>query len=782
MKCPYQDCSFQSTVYSTFTGHLSRYHSSAGIKNLRLELVRNHLCENGEEAQDNTDLLSFNEPVADVLENVEITDEVCLQRKLASLFLRMQTLLHVSKTATQEIIDEFYEVSVLTGELSKKSIEQVLSQHNISLEPSTFTLIADTLDKSVPLSFLSKSGELGTEHKRASFFRQNFKIIEPVEYFLDSAKGRKEVHVPLLPVLTELLNRDDVLDKALDEDVGSNCGFYKSFRDGKYFQENIFFSAGVFRIALGLYIDDFEVCNPLGTSKKKHKICAVYWVLANLPLLYRSSLTSINLALLCHTSDVKTYGYSAVLEPLLRDIEQLETKGVYIERLGGCVQGTVAFVSADNLAAHSLAGFQECFIVDKCCRFCSGSRKDFQTSQVKDGSFTLRTRASVDENVLALSRDKKLKSVVGVKANCVLNNLKHFHSATGFPPDVLHDLLEGVVPVELSLCLTDLIGRGCFSLDDLNYAIQNFPYRFKDKTNRPQKIQERFKTTGSIGGNGHENLSLLRLLPLMVGHLVPENDKTWGIILDLKLIVELISLSVFTTPTICFLESKISDHRNLLLEVFPNFTLKPKHHYLEHYPNLIHCFGPLLNFCTIRFEGKHSFFLKVVRDVNNFKNILLTLAKRHQLMFGYYLELPSLFKPNLEVHSSSTLCTDILDNSIKQALKRKYTNVMSVCLTTTITRHGTTYSEGMFVSFGSTSGLPDFGKIVKLLIVADKAMFIIEPFQSVYIEHLGSFELFRALSAGFLLVEPEDLNHYEPLYCYTIQGRQLVTAKAFLLH
>ncbi|KAK7896827.1 hypothetical protein WMY93_022152 [Mugilogobius chulae] len=32
--------------------------------------------------------------------------------------------------------------------------------------------------------------------------------------------------------------------------------------------------------------------------------------------------------------------------------------------------------------------------------------------------------------------------------------LKHgSYSMTGFPPDVLHDLLEGVVPVELALCL-----------------------------------------------------------------------------------------------------------------------------------------------------------------------------------------------------------------------------------------------------------------------------------------------------------------------------------------
>lgn len=27
--------------------------------------------------------------------------------------------------------------------------------------------------------------------------------------------------------------------------------------------------------------DDFEICNPLGTSRKKHKICAVYLNLSN---------------------------------------------------------------------------------------------------------------------------------------------------------------------------------------------------------------------------------------------------------------------------------------------------------------------------------------------------------------------------------------------------------------------------------------------------------------------------------------------------------------------
>lgn len=36
-------------------------------------------------------------------------------------------------------------------------------------------------------------------------------------------------------------------------------------------------------ISIGVYIYDSEICNPLGTSRKVHKITAVYWVLLNLP-------------------------------------------------------------------------------------------------------------------------------------------------------------------------------------------------------------------------------------------------------------------------------------------------------------------------------------------------------------------------------------------------------------------------------------------------------------------------------------------------------------------
>lgn len=413
------------------------------------------------------------------------------------------------------------------------------------------------------------------------------------------------------------------------------------------------------------------------------------------------------------------------------------------------------------MGAHSLAGFQESFNVDKFCRFCLASRKDIQTTELRSDSFPLRTKLSYEACVSELKQNADITCVNGVKRDCVLNRLTYFHTVTGFPPDVLHDLLEGIVPVELSLCLSKLIHDKYFTLAELNTAIQSFPYSFSDKTNKPQRLSQTFRVNGTIGGNGHENWTLLRLLPLIVGQLVPENDKTWRVLLELKDIVEILSSSVFTTESLCYLEYNISVHRQLLQDAFPDLKLRPKH-FVEHYPYLIRCFGPLLDCWTIRFEAKHSFFKKAARDVNNFKNILLTLAKRHQLMLAYYLDMPSLFKPPVEAGNVSFVSPDILDNSVKQAIKLKYKDVASMSLATSVSLHGTQYAEGMFLSIGTTSGLPDFGKILKVLIVGDKASFIIEPFSAWYVEHLRCYELTKKPSTDLLVAEPEELNSYSP--------------------
>lgn len=124
---------------------------------------------------------------------------------------------------------------------------------------------------------------------------------------------------------------------------------YQTFRDGSHYQNNEFFSIEENRGSLILFIDDFEACNPLRTSRKKHKVPAVYWVLGNIQVQLHSTLTSIYLVILYEAEDTKQFGYHRVLEPLLTDIQSFEKDGLFVPVLGKAIKGTVICVVADNL-------------------------------------------------------------------------------------------------------------------------------------------------------------------------------------------------------------------------------------------------------------------------------------------------------------------------------------------------------------------------------------------------------------------------------------------------
>ena len=779
VNCPFVGCSFKSRVASTFTAHRSRHHQASTFNHFKPELILH--CPSQDSVNDEEDNFDLESPDVSVTEPDSQPTQKSVERRIASLFLRLQAVLHVSKSAIQELVDDLFDIGERAGQITRESIENVLKEHNYSSE-ECLTSLTEAFQSANPLNLLSREGSLGTDYKRQSYYKKNFSVIEHVEYLLNrQEKSHTVVYIPILKLLSNLLKREEVLQALAKNKPVEQSGHYKSFLDGDFYKSNGILSGQELSVAITLYIDDFEICNPLGTSKKKHKVCGVYWAIGNLPSRYKSALSSIYLALLCKVEHVRIYGYDSVLKPLIDDIKCLETVGVFVDKLGCNVKGTILFVAADNLAAHSLGGFQESFNVEKFCRFCLVSRKDIQTCDVRTGNFVLRSPESFDEAVNVL-KQSDVASVDGVKRDCPLNSLTGFHTCTGFPPDFLHDVLEGIVPVELSLCLADLISKKYFKLEELNSEIQSFPFKFSDKTNCPQKIPSTFRKTGTVGGNGHENWSLVRFLPLIIGHRVPEGDQTWEIVLELKDLVELLATPSYTLDSLCYLQSKISDHRQLLLTVFPDYKLRPKHHFIEHYPCLIQRFGPLIECWTIRFEAKHSFFKKVVRDANNFKNILLTLASRHQLMLAYYLEMPSIFKPETETAKVTDVCLEFLDGGVRLAILNRFSDVDTVGLTPSIFLNGTQYSKGMILSVGSTSGLPDFGRILEICIVlAGHVCFFIERFTTFYVEHLRSYHLVIKSPAECLLVKPEDLNDYMPLVSYFIQGRLLATPRTFLL-
>lgn len=54
----------------------------------------------------------------------------------------------------------------------------------------------------------------------------------------------------------------------------------------------------------------------------------------------------------------------------------------------------------------------------------------------------------------------------------------------------------------------------------------------------------------------------------MVGTLVPDDEPAWQLILHLKYIVNLVVFPIHCAETIVYLEFKISEHQQLVREVF----------------------------------------------------------------------------------------------------------------------------------------------------------------------------------------------------------------------
>lgn len=329
-----------------------------------------------------------------------------------------------------------------------------------------------------------------------------------------------------------------------------------------------------------------------------------------------------------------------------------------------------------------------------------------------------------------------------MKRQCALTKtLRYFHVLSGYPPDLLHDLFEGIVPLELALCLNVLVKKKHFSLFQLNYLIWHFPYKWTDKADSPQPVPLNFATRKSVGGNAHENWTLLRLLPFIVGFKVPESEPAWHLLMDLKDIVELVVSPVHTEDTITFLDTKISEHRHRYLQVFPQAKLLPKQHFLEHYVDLIKAFGPVVAQWTMRFEAKHSFFKRVVRHTSCFRNILLSLAVKPQLMLAYYFNDTAILKPALSVTNLSKVPEDVLKENIQEAVQRKFAGETCIKMASTVPCYGTTYSVGMVLPYGTTAGLPDFVEVNIILIMHGQLAFAAKLLHSSYWEHLRAFEL-----------------------------------------
>ena len=100
--------------------------------------------------------------------------------------------------------------------------------------------------------------------------------------------------------------------------------------------------------------------------------------------------------------------------------------------------------------------------------------------------FTITTKNGYDRQAQLVSADPESAKVYGVKGLSALNRSRFFHVVTGLLSDIMHDILEGVLPLHMKAMLHRfVIESKYFSLDELNRRLLHFPFGFTDSKNRP---------------------------------------------------------------------------------------------------------------------------------------------------------------------------------------------------------------------------------------------------------------------------------------------------------
>lgn len=336
--------------------------------------------------------------------------------------------------------------------------------------------------------------DVDTPFKMNKYFSEKFGLVKPKEIFLGhrADTGRKcgqvkQVlaadtcqYVSVIETVKFVFSNDQMQQVYL-QGKKDTVGKMHNFCDGSQFLSHPLFKTFPQALQIQLYFDDLETTNPLGSKTKIHKMEAVYFALKNLPPQYNSSLSNSHLCLLFNSMYQEVYGFGKILEPLLEDIRLLENSGIQVEMQGQNHQlyGTICVLTADNLGIHSLCGYIESFSANKFCHFWMVDKTVAQ-SVFDEDDVERRTRENYQQHVRCND-----PSSTGVKEDSCLNKLQYFHVTENTCVDIMHDILEGVAPLEVRLMLQHFIyEEKFFTLELLNQRISSFDYGYGNEKNK----------------------------------------------------------------------------------------------------------------------------------------------------------------------------------------------------------------------------------------------------------------------------------------------------------
>ena len=312
---------------------------------------------------------------------------------------------------------------------------------------------------------------------------------------------------------------------------------------------------------------------------------------------------------------------------------------------------------------------------------------------------------------------------------------------------MMHDALEGVVQYEIKLLVYHCIDHNYFTLDEYNWWVINFDYGCNE-IDKPTAIIIRDVLRSSdrkFHLSSSQALTLCRLLPLMIGDRIPENDLHWKYYLILLKIMDIVSSPLLSKGHCSVLKLYITEHHSMFKSLHGDSSLTAKFHFFLHYPDQLLLLGPMVCCWTMRFESKLQFF-KRASHLGNFKNIALTVAQRHQRWLCYQLASGNLLRPNFECGPQKTPTVTL--SSLPASQANCIASTFLACSDETkvfnpkwVRFQGKFYSTNNSYVVTESDGLnPTFGKVLDIFLICSNILLYVQKFTSEYYdEHYHSF-------------------------------------------
>jgi hypothetical protein len=479
----------------------------------------------------------------------------------------------------------------------------------------------DSLDQLEQFSTMCE--KLSNVGARDDYVRQFFQLPVP-----ESVKiGTKEAYYfPFKNLLSLLLRLPEMKDFVISPQIGSTDEMH-DFNNGRLVAH---FASGC--LLFSLYADDFCICNPLGQARTKHKLLIFYVQVLNVPPKYRSKVASVFPLAIANAKSLRP-NLCLNLSKLLRDftdtMKMLSTDGIVFNVCGKSttLKGHLVAFIGDSLAANALGGFKEGFSekVKRCCRACNSTRVEMKISDLSS-QCSLRSKDEHEKRVAELQKGFLTKKTYaywskeyGITGDSVFAAIPEFNLTKAMLFDPMHDVLEGIFPLQMELMLEAHVGAKIYDVHTVNLFLLHAPVPGNDRPNfiaNDMKIVSK-QTAGQM-------LSLMRILPFFFAERLPENhhDEHWNCMMHLLRILQFCLSPVMNDIGISHLRKAISDHHVAYMQLYPDGFI-PKLHFLVHYPDQASNFGPLRNHMCFTFEAKHQ-MAKNIRWFN-FKNIPLSI-------------------------------------------------------------------------------------------------------------------------------------------------------------